>query len=249
MQNGWQSEKIDVIGSIARNSKGQFQPASRSELDTLLLYRYPLGDIDVSKIKNMSYLFHNTRIRDFSGIETWDVSAVQHMDFMFGSDRPNEGVNPDISGWNTKSLENMRGMMARCQSFNRDLSGWDVSNVLNADYAFAGCRDFDQDLSGWDLSRIGVWVDGIFFDCPKMKPELYRSAKLPEYSRPEHLFAGSYEAVFRLVYSTGYLDVEIFERNEARVERKAAMAEFASLFADDDELRCIDDDDDDDDCD
>ena len=42
-----------------------------------------LGDIDVSNITNMSWLFFNSERTDFSGIEKWNVSNVRDMYGMF----------------------------------------------------------------------------------------------------------------------------------------------------------------------
>lgn len=35
-----------------------------------------LGDIDVSKITDMSWLFYCSKRKDFSGIQKWDTSKV-----------------------------------------------------------------------------------------------------------------------------------------------------------------------------
>lgn len=58
-----------------------------------------LGEIDVSKIDNMAYLFYESERTDFSGIENWNVSNVK----------------------------NMSGMFLNATSFNQDLSKWNVS--------------------------------------------------------------------------------------------------------------------------
>ncbi|MFY4691275.1 BspA family leucine-rich repeat surface protein, partial [Campylobacter jejuni] len=85
-----------------------------------------LGDIDTSKITDMSYLFLYSKRKDFSGIETWDVSNVETMEAMF----------------------------ARCYSFNQDISGWDVRNIKNMNSLFSGCYAFNQDISGWNTSSV-----------------------------------------------------------------------------------------------
>ena len=55
----------------------KIQPVTNDELKILVqdesIY---LGDIDVSLITDMSSLFYDSKRKDFSGIEAWDVSNV-----------------------------------------------------------------------------------------------------------------------------------------------------------------------------
>ena len=92
---------------------------SKSELKELIWKRIEeqglncnLNDIDVSKIDDMSFLFHEI---DFNGdISKWDVSNVRDMSYMFWSSK----FNGDISGWDTSSVEDMS-----CMFYNSPLSG------------------------------------------------------------------------------------------------------------------------------
>ena len=77
----------------------KYKPTSKAELQKLVDdLSINLGDIDTSKITDMSYLFCYTSRTDFSGIEKWDVSNVT----------------------------NMEGMFEKATSFNQDISDWDV---------------------------------------------------------------------------------------------------------------------------
>ncbi|EOF7244712.1 BspA family leucine-rich repeat surface protein [Campylobacter jejuni] len=96
-----------------------------------------LGDIDTSKITDMSYLFANSDRTDFSGIETWNTSNVEDMSHMF------EG----------------------CKTFNQDLSSWDVRNVEDMSFMFYGCKNFNQDISGWNINKVWDTTD-MFENCP-----------------------------------------------------------------------------------
>ncbi|MFY4691143.1 BspA family leucine-rich repeat surface protein, partial [Campylobacter jejuni] len=120
----------------------KFTPDTKEELQALVedesIY---LGDIDTSKITDMSKLFQNSTRRDFSGIEKWDVSSVETMACMFSGC---ESFDQDISGWNTGNVKNMSGMFYCCHSFNQDLSSWDVSSVKNMKGMFEGCKNLKQ---------------------------------------------------------------------------------------------------------
>ncbi|WP_366535055.1 BspA family leucine-rich repeat surface protein, partial [Campylobacter jejuni] len=61
----------------------KFTPDTKEELKALVEDdAIHLGDIDTSKITDMSYLFANSDRTDFSGIEKWDVSSVRNMSYM-----------------------------------------------------------------------------------------------------------------------------------------------------------------------
>ena len=62
----------------------KFKPKNRHELLELVrnnsIY---LGDIDTSLVTDMSFLFAKCNFRDFSGIDTWDMSNVTITENMF----------------------------------------------------------------------------------------------------------------------------------------------------------------------
>lgn len=62
----------------------KYLPANKNELESLVYdERIHLGDIDTSFITDMSELFRDSERKDFSGIESWNVSNVRNMEFMF----------------------------------------------------------------------------------------------------------------------------------------------------------------------
>ena len=81
-----------------------------------------LNDIDVSEIKDMSYLFFDS---DFHGdISNWDVSNVENMSYMFFHSL----FCGDISKWNVSNVTNMDNMFGETV-FDGNISNWDVSHV------------------------------------------------------------------------------------------------------------------------
>ena len=130
----------------------KYAPNTREELKDLVNnLSINLGDIDTSKITDMSYLFCYTSRTDFSGIEKWDVSNVKNMAAMFARA---ESFNADISKWDVSKVWSMRYMFSGATSFNQPIGDWDVSNVEYMIAMFHNATSFNQDISGWDLSKV-----------------------------------------------------------------------------------------------
>ena len=133
-------EKLIIKKNKATNYK--YFPKTKEELQDIIKKRIEqegnevdLNDIDVSKIKDMSYLFEETY---FNGdISKWDVSNVTNMRYMFNGCSK---FNQDISDWNVSNVTDMYNMFGRCKSFNQDISNWDVSNVKYANNVFNDCQ-------------------------------------------------------------------------------------------------------------
>lgn len=93
----------------------KFQPKITDELKELVDdLKINLGDIDTGLITDMSSLFSYAERKDFSGIESWDVSNV----------------------------ENMSEMFAGAEKFNQSLESWDISNVDEMEDMFEGASAY-----------------------------------------------------------------------------------------------------------
>ena len=130
----------------------KYRPVTKVELELLVqdesIY---LGDIDVSLITDMSMLFYNSTREDFSGIETWDVSHVKDMSFMFAGAK---SFNQPIGCWDVSNVMNMSWMFCVAKSFNQFIGNWNVSNVKYMINMFAGARSFNQPIGNWDISKV-----------------------------------------------------------------------------------------------
>ena len=151
-KNSKQSLKAPNITASKEIVKRKFKYHPKTKEELLKLCRDEsvyLGDIDTSKITDMSNLFEEIHGRDFSGIELWNVSNVKNMEAMF----QNSDFNQNICSWDVSNVTNMCTMFACLVEFNQDISAWDVSNVKDMCSMFA-YSSFNQDIGSWDVSNV-----------------------------------------------------------------------------------------------
>ena len=88
-----------------------------------------LGFIDVSNVKDMSYLFCGQGVPYI--LSGWDVSNVEDMNHMFYG----AIFNKNISKWDVSNVEDMSYMFYYSE-FDGDISNWDLSSVKNSSHMF-----------------------------------------------------------------------------------------------------------------
>ncbi|TEY00702.1 BspA family leucine-rich repeat surface protein [Campylobacter sp. US33a] len=193
----WMFEECSIdFRNKAKNFERKYIPIDLENLKKLVDDpNINLGDIDTSNITDMSFLFKNSTRKDFSGIESWDVSKVESMAFMFlGCKFFNQDIsgwdvskvesmahmfenaisfNQDIGSWNTSNAENMRAMFLNAISFNQDIGSWDVFNVKDMSEMFKGCIEFNQSLNDFKVDNVenmrSMFENAINFNQPLNK--------------------------------------------------------------------------------
>ena len=124
-------------------------------------HKLDLTMLDVSMVKDMSYIFEDKRNVKYPyaelksiDVSNWDVSNVTDMYCMFEGCESLESI--DVSKWDVRHVKNMSGMFYRCESLESiDVSHWDVSNVKDMHSMFEGCESLESiDVSKWDVRNI-----------------------------------------------------------------------------------------------
>jgi surface protein len=118
----------------------------------------PIGEWDVSRVTDMSFLFQGQASFN-DDLSKWDVGKVTNMEHMF--DGANS-FNSDLSKWRVSKVTNMRYMFESCHNFNSDLSNWKTDRVVDMQYLFVDATYFNTDLSKWDVSKVTAF-NGMFW--------------------------------------------------------------------------------------
>ena len=107
----------------------------------------------------------SSAVEKYGEIETWDVSVVTDMAYLFCSYSGGYGptrstcmcpfnVNPNISAWNVSRVTTMRGMFADAVWFNADIRQWDVSRVTDMQHMFENTHNINANIGTWDVSSV-----------------------------------------------------------------------------------------------
>jgi surface protein len=148
------------------------------------LQNIPIGQWDVSRVTNMSFVFEDFGSFNES-INDWNVSNVTDMKGMFYwcsiFDQP-------LNKWNVSNVENMSDMFNECKEFNQSLNEWDVSKVTNMSSMFLGCNTFNRSLNKWDVGKV-TNMKGMFYWCTNFNKPLFELRDDNEVTNMESMFS------------------------------------------------------------
>ena len=143
---------INFSEELFMDMKTVYLPRTKEELRSLCDdASIHLGDIDTSKITDMSGLFEDSERKDFSGIEYWNMSNITDMRCMFAGA---EAFNQDISKWDVSNVENFSYMFYEAKSFNQPIGNWDTSSAQWMEYMFKNAEAFNQPIDNWHTSGV-----------------------------------------------------------------------------------------------
>lgn len=105
-----------------------------------------LNKWDVSNVRNMEYMFSNSKYVDPLG--DWNVSGVENMSFMFYNSKYNQPLN----NWKVTDVDNMESMF-ELSYYTHTLEDWKVSGVKNMKKMFYRSRNKLSWFNNWIISK------------------------------------------------------------------------------------------------
>ena len=129
---------------------------------------------DTSNVTDMEGMFMNCSDLncDLGG---WNTSNVTTMRSMFNCCRSFEGTGLDF--WNVSNVQKLDYTFCECINLRAGLSDWNVSNVRSLNNTFEGCTIFNGDLSRWFITCQNEDCTDTFLNCgiePDHKPQLFK---------------------------------------------------------------------------
>ncbi|MEI0603231.1 BspA family leucine-rich repeat surface protein [Brachyspira alvinipulli] len=108
----------------------KYKPKTNDELKKLIDdENISLADIDTSLITDMSFLFKESKRKNFDGIENWNTSNVHDMIGMF---KDAHYFNNDLNNWDTSNLKKISYMFFNASAFNKYPDKWNLDNIKEA---------------------------------------------------------------------------------------------------------------------
>ena len=122
------------------------------------------GDLDTSKVKNMSYMFNNCTALTSVSLNGLDTGCVENMSYMFYG--CSALTNVDFGSINTENVSNMARMFYGCiKLVNLDLSMLNTGKVEDMSYMFYNCYNMTSlNVSGISTKK-ATTLAYMFYNC------------------------------------------------------------------------------------
>jgi len=218
---GYQTLVIDKNTSVASMFNGtSFQVIDLSKYDTSNVTDFTrflsgtsklekiIGNFDMHSAKNLSYMFFNSHITDFGGlnIADWDMSNATNLQNIF------DGLKMEdfsfIKDWNVSSVTTMSGMFANNSVVKYlPVEKWDVSKV-NSLYSFVynDTNLVDLPVENWNVSKVTSFSQ-MFFEASAIK-----SLDLSKWDTSS---GTNFYAMFNTMTNLEILDISSFDTTKA----------------------------------
>jgi titin len=123
---------------------------------------------DMSGVTKMDYMFFSASSFN-QNIGSWNTSSVTDMTYMFNGA---SAFNQDISAWNTSSVTGMHRMFSSASSFNQNIGSWNTVAVTDMSYMFSSAAAFNQNLGSWNVVNVTT-MTGMFSDAVSLSQSNY----------------------------------------------------------------------------
>ena len=111
----------------------------RKELNQIIANKDYLGNLDITAVTDLSYLFSYNKDFNIKEVEKWDFSKVEYMSYMFwGCAQLQEVTLKD-----TSNVESMDNMFWGCDRLEKVTLG-DASKVISMDFMFKDCFNLES---------------------------------------------------------------------------------------------------------
>ena len=113
-----------------------------------------VSKLDMSKCKDVSYMFWECNSLESIDMSTWDTSSFENVSYMLGFCRRLGEL--DVLSWNVSNITNMEKVFYACSNVRTlDISTWDNSKIENMDFAFNGMSHLEKIKLGDKFNWIG----------------------------------------------------------------------------------------------
>lgn len=146
--------KIDSNLKLTVDGKGEIGSSDSRDKAPWSNYMFLSADINLSEIKDASYLFYDCSYLVELDVSDFDTSQVTDMSYMFYDCWRLSDV--DLSSFDTSQVTDMSYMFYGCEYMaGTDITGFDTSQVTDMSYMFYNCSDWtDLDVSNFDTSQV-----------------------------------------------------------------------------------------------
>lgn len=110
-----------------------------------------VGNLDVSQVRLMDWMFESTRLLRELDVSNWDMSNVTSIERMFAYSAV---ASLDVSNWVVSEVTNMDSTFLGVQMSTLAIDKWDVSKVTTMEGMFRHTGLKHLDLSGWDVENV-----------------------------------------------------------------------------------------------
>ena len=175
------------------------------------------GNLNMSKVTDMSNMFRGCSTLSRLDVSKWDVSSCQQMNATFHDCSSLKTL--DVSKWNTASAVYMNYMFHGCTALTSlDVSKWNTSKVYTFTYMFYDCRKLAAlDVSKWDTGR-STSMSCMFYKCAALTTLDVSNWNTVNVTNMSYMFSGC----------SGLTEMNVSNFNTSKVTNMKSMFEECS---------------------